>query len=330
MQETVLDIKNLVVRREDLRAVRGVSLSIKPGQRVGIVGESGAGKSITALATMGLLPSGWISEGQIEHDGVDLNEISDREFSAKRGKTISMIFQDPLSALNPTKRVGAQVAFVLRRHLGMSAKEAAERTIELFAEMRLPRPEQLVRSYPHELSGGQRQRVMIAMAVACSPKLIIADEPTTALDVSVQKQVLRTLDYAVKHEGSALLMITHDLPVVAAMCDEVAVMYGGRIVEQGPVDEVFSRPRHPYTRGLLESQPTLDNIRPGEIVRLPSIPGSVPPLTEMPEGCAFRTRCKRATEECATVPVLRGERSRAACWHPYDPDLTGAAAEEAV
>ncbi len=312
----VLDVRNLVVRRDDLRAVRGVDLRIDAGQRVGLVGESGAGKSLTALAVMGLQPEGWQVDGQVMHDGVDLARISDREFSSRRGRTLSMIFQDPLSALNPTRRVGEQITWVIRRHTSASAQEARDQALELLVQMKLPRPEQLMRSFPHQLSGGQRQRIMIAMALSCYPQLIIADEPTTALDVTVQKKVLRLLDGAVKDRGSALLMITHDLPVIAAMCDYVAVMYGGRVVETGPVAEVFRRPRHPYTRGLLESQPTLDNIEIGEDVRLPSIRGTVPPLHAMPEGCAFRPRCARASAQCEVVPELKGAASQAACWHP--------------
>jgi len=281
-----------------------------------VVGESGAGKSLTALAIMGLLQPGWRAEGQVLHDGVDLTKISDKAFSSRRGRTLSMVFQDPLSALNPTQRIGAQITGVLRRHTRVSRDEARRQALDLLVQMRLPRPEQMLRAYPHELSGGQRQRVMIAIALACYPQLIIADEPTTALDVTVQKQVLRLLDGAVKERGCALLMITHDLPVVAAMCDYVLVMYGGRVVEEGPVATVFRTPRHPYTKGLLESQPTLDNIGLDGTGRLPSIRGSVPPLHAMPSGCAFRTRCDRADGRCETVPVLEGTESRAACWHP--------------
>ena len=314
--DLVLDVSGLVVRRGDLVAVRGVDLAVRKGQRVGIVGESGAGKSLTALAVMGLLQPGWTTEGEVWHDGVDLTRISDRAFSGRRGRTLSMVFQDPLSALNPTQRVGKQITSVLRRHSDVSRDGAREQALELFRQMHLPRPEQMLRAYPHQLSGGQRQRIMIAMAIACYPQLIIADEPTTALDVTVQKQVLRLLDHAVQERGSALLMITHDLPIIAAMCDHVLVMYGGRVVEAGPVNDVFRAPRHPYTRGLLESQPTLDNIELDGTSRLPSIRGSVPPLQAMPSGCAFRTRCDRATEQCQTVPVLAGDASRAACWHP--------------
>lgn len=316
--ETALEVRDLVVHRGELSAVRGVSFTVGAGQRVGIVGESGAGKSLTALAVMGLLPVGWEASGTVMHDGVDLTRGSDRSLSSRRGRTISMIFQDPMSALNPTKRVGAQIVSVIRRHTGVSADAAHQQALALMTDMRLPRPESLMRSYPHALSGGQRQRIMIAMALACYPKLIIADEPTTALDVTVQKQVLGLLDAAVSDRGCALLMITHDLPVIAAMCDTVAVMYGGRIVEYGAVERVFRAPRHPYTRGLLDSQPTMDNIALDGSSRLPFIRGIVPPLTDMPAGCAFRTRCWRASEVCAQMPELDDGEGRVACWHPLD------------
>jgi oligopeptide/dipeptide ABC transporter ATP-binding protein len=314
--DPVLEVRDLRVFRGGLAAVRGVSLTVRAGQRVGLVGESGAGKSLTALAVMGLLPPGWRTSGSVMHDGVDLTTESDRALSRRRGRTLSMVFQDPLTALNPTKRVGAQITWVIRRHTGASPEQARAQALDLMTQMRLPRPESLMRSYPHTLSGGQRQRIMIAMALACYPRLIIADEPTTALDVTVQKQVLELLDGAVSQRGSALLMITHDLPVIAAMCDTVAVMYGGRIVETGPVDQVFRSPRHHYTRGLLESQPTMDNIALDGSSRLPSIPGMVPPLSEMPSGCAFRPRCAAATDRCGQMPELDDGSPRVACWHP--------------
>lgn len=313
-----LRMENLVVRRGNLEAVRDVSLTVGVGERVGLVGESGAGKSLTALAVMGLLPVGWDTGGQIMHDGVDLTRESDRAMSRRRGKTLSMVFQDPMSALNPTKRVGAQIIGVLHRHLEMSQDEAHSKALELLSQMKLPRPEMLLRAFPHELSGGQRQRIMIAIALACYPSLIIADEPTTALDVTVQKQVLTLLDEAVRDRGSALLMITHDLAVIAALCDRVAVMYAGRIVETGPVAQVFKYPRHHYTQGLLRSQPTMDNIALDGSSRLPSIPGMVPPLRAMPSGCAFRDRCPAATEICSTMPELDDGPSRVACWHPIE------------
>jgi peptide/nickel transport system ATP-binding protein len=284
---------------------------------MGLVGESGSGKTLTALALMGLLPMGWHAEGQVLHDGVDLVTQSDKAMSGRRGRTLSMVFQDPLSALDPVRRVGTQISAVIRRHTRASRAEADRQTLELVRQMNLPRPEQIVRAYPHELSGGQRQRIMIAMALACYPELIIADEPTTALDVTVQKQVLRLLNGAVRERGCALLMITHDLPIIAAMCDTVAVMYAGRIVEIGPVAEVFRNPRHHYTRGLLDSQPTMDNIALDGSSRLTSIPGMVPPLTSLPAGCAFHPRCPAATDRCRTaMPELDGASRKAACWHP--------------
>lgn len=319
MSGDVLDVRDLVVQSSGLTAVRGVSFRLPSGGRMGLVGESGSGKTLTALALMGLLPVGWQAQGSVKHDGVDLVTQSDRALSSRRGRTISMIFQDPLSSLNPVRRVGDQITQVIRRHLGTPRQKAHEQTIELMRQMNLPRPEQLARAYPHELSGGQRQRIMIAMALACYPQLIIADEPTTALDATVQKQVLRLLNAAVRERGSALLMITHDLPIIAAMCDSVAVMYAGRIVEMGPVQDVFRRPRHHYTKGLLDSQPTMDNIALDGSSRLASIPGMVPPLHGLPQGCAFHPRCAMASERCKTaIPELEGESRRAACWHPVE------------
>ncbi len=312
-----LEVRDLVVTNGEVTAVRGVSFTIPAGGRMGLVGESGSGKSMTALALMGLLPMGWGARGSVLHDGVDLVTQSDKALSSRRGRTLSMVFQDPLSSLNPVRRVGEQIAWVIRRHTGADRREAERQTLDLVRQMKLPRPEQIVRAYPHEISGGQRQRIMIAMALACYPQLIIADEPTTALDVTVQKQVLRLLNAAVRERNSALLMITHDLPVIAAMCDTVAVMYAGRIVETGPVGEVFRTPRHHYTRGLLESQPTMDNIALDGSSRLTSIPGMVPPLHGLPAGCAFHPRCPAATDSCRTaMPELAGVGRSAACWNP--------------
>ena len=313
---TVIAARDLVVRNPDLTAVKGVSFSISAGQRMGIVGESGAGKSMTALALMGLLPDGWWSAGTVDHDGHDLTTLGDREMSSRRGRTISMIFQDPLTALDPTRRVGNQITDVIRRHTRASKRDAHEQALGLIEQMDLPRPPQILRAYPHELSGGQRQRVMIAMAISCYPGLVVADEPTTALDVTVQKTVLKMLNRAVMERECALLLITHDLAVIAAMCETVAVMYGGRIVEQGPVGEVFVEPKHPYTEALLRSQPTLDNIDLEGRSQLPSIPGQVPSLVDMPSGCAFRTRCDRAHAKCEEMPVLEGQGHRVACWDP--------------
>lgn len=317
---TVLKVTDLVVRSGGTIAVRGVSLHVEPGERVGIVGESGAGKSLTALAIMGLLPTGWTAQGSVLHDDVDLLRLSDRALSTRRGRTLSMVFQDPLSALNPTKRVGAQITDVVRRHT--PNVDSTKRARELVEHMGLPRPEHILRAYPHQLSGGQRQRIMIAMAVACHPQLIIADEPTTALDVTVQKRILRLLSTVVTERGSALLLITHDLPVIAAMCDRVIVMYGGRIVEQGPVTDVLGSPRHPYTAGLLKSQPSMERLRLDPGARLPFIRGSVPPLTDMPAGCPFQPRCDYATDSCGHPPSLEGDTHSVACWHPLSTELS--------
>lgn len=320
-----IQVENLVVSNGSISAVRDLSFTIAAGQRMGLVGESGSGKSMTAMALMGLLPVGWNVSGRVLHDGVDLLTQSDRALSKRRGRTLSMVFQDPLSSLNPVRRVGDQISWVIRRHTGASRREVERQAIDLITKINLPRPDQIARAYPHEISGGQRQRIMIAMALACYPQLIIADEPTTALDVTVQKQVLGLLSTAVQERGSALLMITHDLPIIAAMCDTVAVMYAGRIVECGPVAEVFRNPRHHYTRGLIDSQPTLDNIALDGSSRLSSIPGVVPPLGSMPSGCAFHPRCAAATEKCRSLmPELGGGTIRAACWNPISPaqDLT--------
>ena len=315
-----IEVRDMRVGYEDLTAVRGVSFSVPAGGRMGLVGESGSGKSMTALALMGLLPAGWRTDGEVLHDGVNLTTEPDRAFSARRGRTISMVFQDPMSSLNPVRRVGDQIADVIHRHNGVSRREAMAQTIDLMAQMNLPRPEQLARSYPHQISGGQKQRIMIAMALACYPQLIIAGEPTTALDVTVQKQVLRLLSAATRERNSALLMITHDLPVIAAMCDTVAVMYAGRIVEYGSVADVFGNPRHHYTRGLLDSQPTMDNIALDGTSRLVSIPGMVPPLQRLPSGCAFHPRCPAATDICrSNMPELDRGTTGVACFHPVAP-----------
>lgn len=317
MKPPAIDLRNLVVRSGRITAVHGIDLTIPAGGRMGLVGESGSGKTMTALALMGLLPTGWHAEGEALHDGENLIGQSDRQLAHRRGRTISMVFQDPLTALDPVRRVGTQIIGTIRRHTSAGRAEAREQALDLLHGMNLPRPEAILRAYPHQLSGGQRQRIMIAIALACYPQLIIADEPTTALDVTVQKQVLHLLDRAVDERGSALLMITHNLPIIAAICDQVAVMYAGRIVEVGPVAEVFLDPRHPYTRGLLESQPTLDNIALDGSARLPSIPGMVPTLSELPPGCAFHPRCPRATDVCRhLVPQMAGEGRQVACFHP--------------
>ncbi|CAB4339831.1 unannotated protein [freshwater metagenome] len=324
MDNFALKVEDLVVYLDDLIAVRGVSFVINKGERWGLVGESGAGKSLTALAIMGLLQDGWKTSGAVLHDGMNLLQASDKTLSARRGRTMSMVFQDPTTALNPVAKVGKQITWILRHHMHVTQKDAYEQSLVLLNKMNLPRPESIMDSYPHQLSGGQRQRIMIAMALACYPELIIADEPTTALDVTVQKQVLRLLDAAVTERNCGLLLITHDLPVIAAMCENVAVMYGGRIVETGKISDVFTNPRHPYTKGLLASQPTLDNIDLDGGTRLPSIRGSVPPLYAMPDGCAFAERCDFATQKCKELPELDNQIQQVACWNPVAEARKGA------
>lgn len=323
-QPAAIEVRDLDVGYDELSAVRGLNFTVPAGARIGLVGESGSGKTLTALALMGLLPVGWTAHGEVMHDGVNLLQLSDGAFSARRGRTISMIFQDPMTSLNPVRRVGDQIADIIVRHARVNRKTAMAQTIDLMAQMNLPRPDQLARSYPHQISGGQKQRIMIAMALACYPQLIIADEPTTALDVTVQKQVLSLLSAATRERDSALLMITHDLPIIAAMCETVAVMYAGRIVEYGPVQSVFRHPRHHYTRGLLDSQPTMDNIALDGSARLNSIPGMVPPLSRLPGGCAFHPRCGAASDTCRTaLPVLDKGQTGAACWHPISTPQPG-------
>ncbi|MCZ4345556.1 ABC transporter ATP-binding protein [Devosia neptuniae] len=324
-QPAAIDVRDLEVGYDELSAVRGLNFTIPAGARMGLVGESGSGKTLTALALMGLLPVGWRAQGEVIHDGVNLLHLSDGAFSGRRGRTVSMIFQDPMTSLNPVRRVGDQIADIIVRHARVNRPTAMAQTINLMAQMNLPRPDQLARSYPHQISGGQKQRIMIAMALACYPQLIIADEPTTALDVTVQKQVLSLLSAATRERNSALLMITHDLPIIAAMCETVAVMYAGRIVEYGPVQAVFRHPQHHYTRGLLDSQPTMDNIALDGSARLNSIPGMVPPLSRLPGGCAFHPRCAAASDICRTsLPLLDKGKTGAACWHPIAASQPGA------
>jgi peptide/nickel transport system ATP-binding protein len=284
-------------------AVAGVSFSIRPGKILGIVGESGCGKSVTSLAIMRLLPAknARIS-GSITFDGRNLPGLTESAMRRLRGDRIAMIFQEPMTSLNPSYTVGSQIAETLTCHRGLSGREAGKRTIELLRQVRIPAPETCMNSYPHKLSGGMRQRVMIAMALACRPALLIADEPTTALDVTIQAQMLDLLRVLNAETGAAIIFISHDLGVVAEICDEVAVMYAGQFVERGPVHELFSRPQHPYTAGLLGALPAFSEKR----ARLAAIPGTVPAAGAPIEGCRFSPRCPFTIGECREVrPPLK-------------------------
>jgi oligopeptide/dipeptide ABC transporter ATP-binding protein len=304
----VLSVEGLTVRAGSIELVRDVSFEIGPGERVGLIGESGSGKSLTALSLMGLLPEGVTAGGTARLRERDLVGVPERRLKDLRGNDVSMVFQEPMTALNPLMRVGAQVAEVMTLH-GRPAGQARARAVELLGRVRLPQPEQVARAYPHQLSGGQRQRVMLAIALANEPGLLICDEPTTALDVTVQKQMLDLI----AEVAPALLFITHDLAVVASVCERVLVMYGGRVVESGPIREVFGNPRHRYTEGLLAAS----KLTPRG-TRLPVIAGSVPAAGHFPDGCVFRNRCPHATSACEQDPALTGEGHAYACRHPAD------------
>ena len=299
----LLEIKNLAThfptRAGLVRAVDGVSFYLDRGELLGLVGESGCGKSMTALSIMRLIaPPGKIVAGEILFDGKNLLQVSNSEMRDVRGNDIAMIFQDPMTSLNPVFTVGEQIAEALRLHRGLSRKDARKGAVEAMREVSIPDPELRVDDYPHQLSGGMRQRVMIAMALACDPKLLIADEPTTALDVTIQAQILELLDNLRKTRDLAVLLITHDLGVVAEVADRVAVMYTGKIVEQSPVDELFARPKHPYTEGLLRSVPKLTAKDVARAERLQTIEGVVPKPTALPPGCHFAPRCPYRMPRC--------------------------------
>jgi peptide/nickel transport system ATP-binding protein/oligopeptide transport system ATP-binding protein len=304
----LLEVRNLQThfptRAGLVRAVDGVSFHLDRGELLGLVGESGCGKSMTALSVMRLIsPPGKIVNGEILFDGKDLLKLSDSEMREMRGDDIAMIFQDPMTSLNPVFTVGEQIAEALRLHRKLSRSDARKATIEAMREVAIPDPARRVDDYPHQLSGGMRQRVMIAMALACNPKLLIADEPTTALDVTIQAQILELLDELRKQRELAVLLITHDLGVVAEVADRVAVMYTGRIVEESPVDELFARPKHPYTEGLLRSVPKLTNAELGKNERLETIEGVVPRPTDLPPGCHFAPRCRHRMPRCTAEEI---------------------------
>ena len=287
-----------------MRAVDDVSFNLDRGELLGLVGESGCGKSITALSVMRLIAApGKIVGGEILFDGTNLLKLSDAEMRSMRGDDIAMIFQDPMTSLNPVYTVGEQIAEALRLHRKLSRKAAREGAIAAMREVAIPDPARRVDDYPHQLSGGMRQRVMIAMALACDPKLLIADEPTTALDVTIQAQILELLNGLRKTRELAVLLITHDLGVVAEVADRVAVMYTGRIVEESPVDELFARPKHPYTEGLLRSVPKLSMTDVVEKSRLETIEGVVPRPTDLPPGCHFAPRCRYRMPRCTAEEI---------------------------
>ncbi len=298
MLSSVLEVKDLQIDfkldEKYYTAVSKVSFDIGEGETLGLVGESGCGKSVTSLALMGLLQPPTKITGSVMYQGKDLLSLSEAQMRHIRGNELSMIFQEPMTSLNPVHRIGAQVGESLILHRGMNVKQAKNRAIELLDKVGIPRANEIVDEYPHQLSGGMRQRVMIAIAMACNPKLLIADEPTTALDVTIQAQILDLMRDVAKEQGTSILLITHDLGVVAEMCERVAVMYAGRIVEQGDVRQIFKNPQHPYTKGLLKSIPKLT----GERTRLEPIDGNVPSLRNMPKGCRFAPRCAFATERC--------------------------------
>jgi peptide/nickel transport system ATP-binding protein len=319
--EPLLAVRDLRVtfgRRgeEPFKAVDGISFDVRPGQTVGLVGESGCGKSVTSLAIMGLLPKrGNVVEGQALFDGENLLQLSASQLRDRRGREIAMIFQDPLSSLNPVVQIGRQVTEVMERHQGLSRREAMPKAADLLDRVGIPDPKARLANYPHQLSGGMRQRALIAMALACKPRLLIADEPTTALDVTIQAQILALLKELVVETGTAMVMITHDLGVVAGLCDEVNVLYGGKIVERGDRHTLFARPRHPYTVGLLSSIPRLDAPR-GE--PLSPIPGSVADNLPWDSACAFAPRCPNQIEVCVQkTPGWDGDdRMGLRCFNP--------------
>ncbi len=314
---SLLEVQNLVVefptRRGTLRALDDVSFSIAPGEILGVVGESGAGKSLTGASIIGLLePPGRVASGQIRLEGQRIDNLQHEQMRHIRGRKIGAIFQDPLTSLNPLYTVGQQLVETILTHLPMSAAQARQRAIDLLKDTGIPAAEQRIDHYPHQFSGGMRQRVVIALALAAEPQLIVADEPTTALDVSIQAQIIQLLKNICKTRGAAVMLITHDMGVIAETCDRVAVMYAGRVAEIGPVHEVINRPAHPYTVGLMASIPDMEQDRE----RLNQIDGAMPRLNAIPRGCAFNPRCPQVFDRCrAERPdLIPAGATQAACW----------------
>ncbi|HET7046298.1 MAG TPA: ABC transporter ATP-binding protein [Gaiellaceae bacterium] len=331
--DRLLEVDDLEVqfftRRGVVQAVRGTSFHVDRGETLGLVGESGSGKSVTSLAVLGLIQlPGKITGGDVRWKGQSLLDSAGRRRIRKiRGKELAVVFQDPMTSLNPLFTVGAQIREVLCHHLDLRRRQADERVVELLDLVGIPSPRERTKAYPHELSGGQRQRVMIAMALACEPELLIADEPTTALDVTIQAQILELIAEIQQRLGLAVLLVTHDLGVVAGVCDRVVVMYGGRIMERGAAGEVFEHPGHPYTAGLLRSTPRLDVVQR----RLVGIDGTPPNMIEPPPGCPFTPRCPVMTEQCGEQPpFVPSETGReVACWRAYDTDTVWTGQEQA-
>ncbi len=315
----LLSVRNLRVDlrswRGNLAAIRDVSFDIGPGEVLSIVGESGAGKSLTGGAIINLLvPPLRLENGEVWLDGRRIDHLGARDLEKVRGRDIGMVFQDPLTSLDPLFTIGDQLVETIRTHLPLSPTRARQRAVELLQEVGIPSPQERMGFYPHQFSGGMRQRIVIALAVSAGPRLLIADEPTTALDVSVQAQIISLLRRMCRERGMSVLLITHDMGVVAQLADRVAVMYAGRIVEMGPVAKVIAEPRHPYAASLMSSIPSVASKR----ARLKQIPGAMPRLDTIPAGCAFNPRCGRATDVCrTTLPPLEPEEGRhVACWHP--------------
>ena len=320
MAKNVLNIKDLYVSFDtyagEVQAVRGVSYHVDEGEVLGVVGESGCGKSVTAQTIMKLnpMPPAKIKSGEITLDGIDIIATSEDKMQEIRGKEVSMIFQDPMTCLNPTMKVGRQITEAIKHHQKLSKEEAEKRSIEMLKLVQIPNPEERAQQYPHEFSGGMRQRAMIAMALSCNPKLLIADEPTTALDVTIQAQIIDLLGDIRKKTGTAIILITHDLGVVASLVDRVAVMYAGKIVETAKVNDIFKNAAHPYTKALLSSLPSHDTSKED---KLTSIPGTPPDLIKPPVGCGFASRCEKRMKICKAKqpPVFDlGDGHSASCW----------------
>lgn len=319
-QENLLEVKHLRTeffssKKSSVTAVDDVSFDIKKGEIVGLVGESGCGKSVTSLSIMQLLKDtpGKITNGEVIFQGHNLLDASKKEMLDIRGDKMSMIFQEPMSSLNPSMRIDKQMIEGIHLHTPLTKAEARKKAADILSQVGIPDPQRVLKNYPHQLSGGMSQRVMIAMAMSCEPDLLIADEPTTALDVTIQAQILELMKKIQQDKGMSILLITHDLGVVAEMCSRVIVMYAGKIVEEAPVEILFANPTHPYTQGLIASVPKLGS----GVKVLPSIPGSVPDLSAMPKGCRFAPRCKYATEKChQEQPELLsvGEKQKCRCW----------------